>query len=121
MVRCKNNYDMTDGLIYMKGLYEHWERDYYIELQDVEVGKYLAYIEFDWHETVLPSQKYFSVTCYGPGKTVIHNVTKEFDKVEFLSQVFLAKLKQSERGLHKTNFQDKGAKDIERFAEFNYP
>jgi hypothetical protein len=26
-----NDYDMTDGVEWLNGLYEHWERDYYIE------------------------------------------------------------------------------------------
>jgi hypothetical protein len=47
-----NDYDTTDGVEWLQGLYEHWERDYYIELNDIMPGKYLGYVEFDWHESV---------------------------------------------------------------------
>jgi hypothetical protein len=30
LVHPKNNYDLNDGVDYIDGLYEHWERDYYI-------------------------------------------------------------------------------------------
>lgn len=78
MLRCKNDLDLSDGLIFIKGLYEHWERDYYIELTDVEPGKYLAYIEFDWHESVKDDKRVFNVTTYGPGYTSISDVTFQF-------------------------------------------
>lgn len=67
MLRPKNDLDLTDGLIYIKGLYQHWERDYYIELPDCEPGKYMAYIEFDWHDCIGDDQRDFNVTTYGPG------------------------------------------------------
>jgi len=43
---------MIDGVEYIKGLYEHWERDYYLERKNLKPGKYLIYVEFDWHESV---------------------------------------------------------------------
>lgn len=47
-----NDYDMTDGVEWLHGLYEHWERDYYIEQKNLKPGKYLGYVEFDWHDSV---------------------------------------------------------------------
>jgi hypothetical protein len=71
MLQPKNDLNLTDGLVFIKGMYDHWERDFYIEMDNCEPGKYMAYVELDWHESVDPNQRTFNVTCYGPGVTTI--------------------------------------------------
>ena len=69
MLHLINDYDMSDGVEYLNGLYEHWERDYYIEIEDVKPGKYLGYVELDWHDSVKKEERIFSMTVYGAGYT----------------------------------------------------
>lgn len=62
-----NDSDLEDGVEFIKGLYEHWERDYYIECQNLNPGKYMAFVEMDWHESVQAKDKCFNLTTYGSG------------------------------------------------------
>lgn len=121
MLHLLNDYDMTDGVEWLHGLYEHWERDYYIEIKDLKPGKYLGYVEFDWHESVMPEQRTFSITCYGAGNTHIQNVSNQYEKQAILREAFLSKLTKSRQGIHRIDFGDKGANQVKRYAEYNYP
>ena len=52
VAKAVNDYDTTDGVQYKQGMYEHWERDYYIECDHLEQGKYFVFVEIDWHESL---------------------------------------------------------------------
>ena len=116
VIHLNNDYDMSDGIEFIRGKYEHWERDYYIEKEDLKPGKYLAFIEFDWHENLRVDQRKFSVTCYGQGDTTIKDETAKYEKEEFLKEAFIAKLKVSRKGITRNDFADKGASNIKRYV-----
>ena len=96
-------------------MFGHWERDYYIECPDLQKGKYFAFVEMDWHESVKPSEYIFSLTTYGRGTTHISDETEKYDKTEFLKKVFISKLDYSKQGLICTNMEAEGAPDIKRY------
>lgn len=83
-MRLANDHDLSDGVKFMGSLYEHWERDYYIELKDVQAGKYMAFVELDWHESLTEDQWTFNITNYGKGYTHFTDETGSFEKEEFL-------------------------------------
>ena len=78
MIHLVNDFDMSDGVEFMSGLFEHWERDYYIEKENLPPGKYLAFIEIDWNENLQTDQYSFSLTCYGQGDTLIEDETPNY-------------------------------------------
>lgn len=75
---------MTDGVEFIGGLYEHWDRDHYINRDDLKAGKYWALVEFDWHRNIDKEKREFSFNNYGLGKTSIVDVTNSVDKIEYL-------------------------------------
>ena len=77
LVKPENGFDLNDGVVYQGGLYAHFERDYYIEKKDLPAGKYLAFVEFDWHESVKKDARDFTMTCYGAGTTTITEETEQ--------------------------------------------
>lgn len=50
VVKLNNGVDMNDGCQFLGGLYESFERDYYIECENVEAGRYMVFIEIDWFD-----------------------------------------------------------------------
>ena len=111
---------MTDGVQYIGGMYQHWERDYYIEKSNLKAGKYFVFVEIDWHEVVKPELQTFCVTCYGNGKVQIADNSSEHKKEEFLKAAFIAKLDYSRKGLIRETMADKGAPLIKRYLECNH-
>jgi len=109
VVKLVNGYDYNDGVEYKGGLYSHFERDYYIEKKNLKPGKYLAFVEFDWHESVKTDAQDFVMTCYGTGKTRIQDETDLHKVGDFLKATFIAKLDYSRKSLHRIDFSDKGA------------
>jgi len=66
---------MDEGIIFIKGLQEDWERDYYLDCEKLAAGKYYAFVEFDWNDTVMKDINTFSFNNYGPGNCVITDIT----------------------------------------------
>ena len=50
LAKSLNYFDTQDGIQYIQGMYGHWERDYYIEQEYLEEGKYFVFVEIDWHD-----------------------------------------------------------------------
>lgn len=112
---------MTDGVQYIGGKFESWERDYYIECTDLREGKYMAFVEFDWHEIIEQEDRVFNITSYGVGNSRFIDVSESMTKEAFLKQAFIAKLNMSKIGLHRIDMAEKGAHQIRRYLECNYP
>jgi len=121
IVKSNNDYDLTDGVSYIGGLYEHWERDYYIERTSLPKGKYYVFVEIDWHESVDDNQRMFNVTCYGAGRLIIDDQSQVYKKEFFLKKAFIAKLKYSRSGLGRITMKEKKAPLIKRYLEQNFP
>lgn len=83
---------MNDGVKYIGGKYEHWDRDLYIEANFLKAGKYLAFVEFDWHSSVDVNKREFSINNYGLGRARMVDVSFDIDKLQFLKEAFIAKL-----------------------------
>lgn len=115
LVKLINNFDLNDGVEYIDGMYEHWERDYYIEVKNLQAGKYMAFVEFDWHDSVRPEQQEFSFNCYGMGISKINDVTEITSKQAFLKEAFVSKLSKNRVGINRMDFTEKGAKEIKRY------
>jgi hypothetical protein len=81
----------------------------------------LAFVEFDWHDSVGVGQRDFSINSYGVGNTMISDVTPEVDKIEYLKNALIAKLTENRQGINRMDFQDKGAKEIKRYFQYNFP
>ena len=121
MVKSANDFDIEDGVQYMKGMYGHWERDYYIENENIEQGKYFVFVEIDWHDSVYDDEKIFSIVTYGKGYSSIVDETENFEKSSFLKQTFISKLDVNQDGLLISDMNQKGAPNIKRYVEYNYP
>ena len=79
----ENGKDLTGGVSYIRGGKGYKERDAYIELQRLEKGEYLFYVEMDWEENVVASS--FCVTCYGASKVTFHeDLAKSHSQEEVL-------------------------------------
>ena len=74
VVKSNNDFDLMDGVTFVGGKYDHWERDYYIEC-DLKAGKYFTFVEIDWHESVKENQRSFVISSYGPGESIIEEET----------------------------------------------
>ena len=61
------------------------------------------------------------MTTYGDGYTKIEDETDRFDKVDFLKKCFISKLSVNRDGIMFTDMAEKGAPNIERYAEQNFP
>lgn len=119
IVRLVNDYDLSDGVRYIAGKQENWERDYYLECKNLERGKYLAFVEFDWYDCVTNRQ--FNLTSYGASSVGFNDETPKIQKEDFLKEAFVAKLDVTKEGLHFINMESKGAPLINRYLEVNYP
>ena len=87
----------------------------------MQAGKYLAFVEFDWHESVKTDARDFTMTCYGAGTTTITDETMQHNVRQFLKSTFIAKLSHSRSGLHRLDFAHKKAPQIKRYQEYNFP
>ena len=117
-----NDFDIEDGVQYIKGIYDHWERDYYIEDEELEPGKYFVFVEIDWHDSIYDPEKIFTIITYGQGFSNIVDETVNFNKTEYLKKLFISKTKtMSKDGLLISDMNDKGAPKIQRFVEYNFP
>jgi hypothetical protein len=121
IVKLLNDFDLDDGVKFIAGKQESWERDYYLECNGIDEGKYLIFVEFDWHETVRNDLNKFNVTNYGPGQTIFANVQNEFSKRDVLRGAFTSKLSETSVDLNITDFSLKGAPLITRYAQLNQP
>lgn len=52
---------------------------------------------------------------------MISDVTPEVDKIEYLKNALIAKLTENRQGINRMDFQDKGAKEIKRYFQYNFP
>ena len=48
-------------------------------------------------------------------------MSNQFEKHAILREAFISKLKNTRNGIHRIDFGDKGAKQVKRYAEYNYP
>jgi len=94
IVKLINGFNFDDGVIYIDGKQDSWERDYYLICEGLLPGTYMAFVEFDWHECVLKEKNSFCVTNYGPGNTEFKEVTEEYSREQYLRLAFIAKLQQ---------------------------
>ena len=106
VVKPENGFDLNDGVKYIGGLYAHFERDYYIENLTLPAGKYIAFVEFDWHDSVKFDARDFTMTCYGAGQTRITDETEVYSVRDFLKATFISKLSVTRKGLHRIDFTD---------------
>lgn len=60
----KNNGD--GSVTYIKGTKAGWDRDNYLEIENLEEGDYYFVAEVDWNEKT--EDKSFVVNCYGPSE-----------------------------------------------------
>jgi len=65
LVRLNNDTDILEGVEYINGKLESFEKNYYIECDWMTKGKYLAFVEFDWDEDISDYEKSFSINTYG--------------------------------------------------------
>ena len=75
---------MNDGCKFVGGLYESFERDYYIETEHLEIGRYMVFVEMDWFEQIPVKDQTFNLTCYGEGEVTYTDVSETVDIVYFL-------------------------------------
>lgn len=104
MVKSINGYNLLDGVEFIKGKFEHFERDVYVDKTHLEKGRYFAFVEIDWHEATAFNLRDFSFNCYGIGKVKIKEVTKEIGRTDFLREAFIAKLKINRDGINRQDF-----------------
>lgn len=121
LVKLVNDLDMSKGVEFVKGCFESWERDYYLECKNLKAGKYQAFAEFDWDKGTQEEEKVFNITSYGIGPVMFTDVSATINKEEFLKAAFIAKLKKTQIGLHKIDMTDKLAPKIKRYFECNFP
>ena len=60
---------------YIKGINKCWQRDTYLECQDLEAGEYLLVAEVDWFEET--DEKSFVITCYGESHVDLEDMDDE--------------------------------------------
>jgi len=77
----KNNGDGT--VTYIKGTKAGWDRDNYLEIENLEEGDYYFVAEVDWNEKT--EDKSFVVNCYGPSE--IEFVECDEDKNDIVRMV----------------------------------
>ena len=119
LVRLVNDFDLSDGVHYICGKQDNWERDYYLECKHLERGKYMAFVEFDWYESV--ENRQFNFTSYGASNVNFCDETSKIHKEDYLKAAFVSKLEVTKEGLHYMNMESKGAPMIHRYLEVNYP
>jgi calpain-15 len=76
LVKLINDFNMDEGVIFISGIQEDWERDYYLICEKLAAGKYYAFVEFDWNEKGSKDKNTFSFNNYGPGNCQFTNITK---------------------------------------------
>ena len=98
---------MSKGVEFIKGCFESWERDYYLDCKRLKSGKYLAFAEFDWDKSVCPDEHVFNITSYGVGSVMFFDISPTINKTDFLKAAFIAKLSKTKIGLHRIDMAEK--------------
>ena len=106
IVKLNNGIDLNDGCQYIGGLYESFERDYYIETEHLELGRYMVFVEMDWFDQIPVEDQTFNLTCYGEGETIYTDVSETVDVVYFLRQAFMAKFEKTQDHFHVIDFAE---------------
>ena len=95
---------VKNGYKYVGGITGHQDRDTHLELDNLEEGQYLLFVEMDWDneqtaitldnerkklwENGKPIHKYkFRVTSYGPAAVTFSDVTNNWPREKILKQI----------------------------------
>ena len=111
---------MQDGVRYIAGMQENWERDYYLECKQLPAGKYMAFIEIDWHEVIQNEDRKFNFTCYGAGNCMME-CDDTIGRELFLRHAFISKLDKNQDTIVVQDMEEHGAPLIKRYTEFTHP
>ena len=113
-----NGVDIQEGIEFIDGTFQSFEKDYYIESKNLEKGKYYAFVDIDWEDYIEDQDRTFNVTCYGAGGIQYEDVSRSIEMEDFLKQIFLNKFSQgSHENFHIIDMADKRAPDIKRYFE----
>ena len=88
---------------YIKGV-QGWDRESHAEIQNLEKGEYLVFVEMDWNENTEDHE--FCVTCYGSSRTFFLRDEKTlFDKQDLLRKAMVSKSNQMLEGVTMVDFK----------------
>ena len=115
VIKLDNGKDISGGVTYVRGGKGYVERDAYMELQDLEAGEYLFFVEIDWQPA--SGEWTFSATSYGESDVAFkRDLSASYSREEILRKAYTAKALAGEfEGLKVTDMADKGAPNIRRY------
>ena len=64
-----NGIDLDGGVEWVNGTFLHFEKDSYLECDNLKKGTYKVYVEWDWQSYVPNEKKVFCISSYGPSAT----------------------------------------------------
>ena len=92
------------------------ERDSYIEIEDLQVGNYYIFIDFDINQQSYVDKPPIFVNSYGPGLTVFFNDDSDvYQRELILEKAFRSKFTQEKDKCKKIDMTNKGAPRVMRY------
>jgi len=88
-----NGTDLYGGVRFIKGGKGFEARDAYVECGELKQGTYYVFAEMEWNSHATPADKYFNLTCYGAGQTVLQesDLSTKYTKLQILEEAFKQK------------------------------
>lgn len=88
-----NGTDLYGGVRFIKGGKGFEARDAYVECGELKQGTYYVFAEMEWNSHATPADKFFNLTCYGAGQTVLQesDLSTKYTKLQILEEAFKQK------------------------------
>ena len=113
LMKLNNGDNLDGGVTYIKGQKGFKERDFHMNIKDLDSGTYFLFVEMEWVVQDSYSEYQFTATSYGCGQvSFIEELHDSFSREQVLEAAFLSKAQIGCDNITESNMEEKGAPNI---------